>query len=215
MRKKLEKYILTKKVHLGYIKDTFEKGTVLTVDRKEGTVTTEGGRKFDDVSDIDIGVRQGFLVPFTTEKAKEIVKVAEQEKSAVEQNIASKKKDVPKMKVVESDEDLMGREIDISWIKNKKAVNSKRGQSPGVVRTKKGEDIRGIEVLREEQPEYKEVATIKKPTVTKSKTTTKSSDSAPKKRAAKKTVGKADQVKQARLKQVAKNRKNMKKDDNA
>ena len=61
-----EKFILTRTLHLGFVKDTFRAGAVIEHDEDRGVLIIDG-RKFDDTRDLDILLRHDWIVPYDEE----------------------------------------------------------------------------------------------------------------------------------------------------
>lgn len=102
----MEHYILTRDLHFGHIKESFQRGTVIKFDPDELQLIIDG-RKFDDYHDIDVLKRQAqknpkspWIIEYTDEAMQEInaEKVAEPEEPAPQRPSQG-------MEVVQSDED--------------------------------------------------------------------------------------------------------------
>src|SRR5210317_1377688 len=99
----IEKWVMTKSMHLGFIRESFSAGTTIAHNVEDGSVFIEG-RKFDTSKDLDILKRHGWVVPFSDQIVGEIKGTAVS--PDVRQSIPEDKKP-DKMEIVESDEDQM------------------------------------------------------------------------------------------------------------
>jgi hypothetical protein len=103
----VEKFILTRSMHLGHLKDTFGRGAVIMYDEDKRTLNIDG-RKFDDIRDIEILKRQAakrpdapWIIPFTTDDLADM-RGGKEEAAPV---VAKRDKPGVGMQVVRSDED--------------------------------------------------------------------------------------------------------------
>ena len=139
-KKSVPKYIVTRRVCCGFVDASFGIGTVLLVDLDGKTFVEEStGKKYDDVRDVAIAIRNGIVVPWTKEKAEELAALAPPRTPA-------KKAAKPPMKVIQSDDDE-NRTIDIRWTKKPPAEEKKAGAMT-VVRETHSEAMRGMTVVR-------------------------------------------------------------------
>ena len=58
-----EVYVLKSQVHFGSLKTSVPKGTKIILDRDEKTVEINGAMH-DNVNDIALGIRAGYVIPF-------------------------------------------------------------------------------------------------------------------------------------------------------
>lgn len=130
-RKGIKKWVLNREVHLGFIKETFQPGTVLEVDTIN-QVLCANGREFKDIRDIEILQRLDFLEPYSVAQVKAIIKTAASSDSQRLRDLEKEPRDKQRyMEVVKSDADLMGKEIDIRYTKTpKKEAKVKGGKLP-------------------------------------------------------------------------------------
>jgi hypothetical protein len=117
-KNKKEQYILNSQVHFGSLKTSVPKGTIIVVDRKGKTVEINGV-PHDNISDVDLGIKAGFIIPYIEGKTEVDSTVRVSKKV---QEMQSKK-----MEVQKSDMDVMPKEIDISDTK-KDVREAKRKQ---------------------------------------------------------------------------------------
>jgi len=103
----MESYILTRSMHLGYLKETFGRGAVIQSDPENRKLTVEG-RRFDDVRDVEILKRQAFKNP----DEPWIVQYSDEALAAIRGDLDEPEPAVPArvpngegMPVVQSDED--------------------------------------------------------------------------------------------------------------
>ena len=143
----VEKWILTKAVHFGFMKQTFKMGDVLSINRETNQVTLPSGRVEQDSRDLDICISSGIAVPFSQQTVDNISREIKTEKERIAKRFP--KVEAPKMKVTQSDNDLMEREIDISHTNVKKAAEEapKDGKMK-VIRDRQTDDIRGMSIVR-------------------------------------------------------------------
>lgn len=131
-----ESYVLKSQVHFGSLKTSVPKGTLIVVDRTAGKAVI-GGAEHDNIAEIDMMIRAGFIVPGKTE-------------SVSEPRTRRAGNSPEKLEVVQSDQDLMEDDIDISSTKksvreaNRKAA---RGPSIEVIHEESGKDARGLSVV--------------------------------------------------------------------
>jgi len=135
-----ETYILKSQVHFGSLKTSVPKGTKIVLDRNEKTVEINGV-VHDNISDIDLGIRAGYVIPFVEGKT-EIDTTVKISPKALEKN--------QKMEVHKSDMDVMPKEIDIS--DTKKSVRDAKRKEKMTVSYEKSEDTesRGMKVVANE-----------------------------------------------------------------
>jgi uncharacterized protein YdaT len=107
----IEKWVMTKGMHLGFIKESLSAGTVIEHNHEDRSMKADG-RKFDSDKDLDILKNHGWVVPYSDEVVQEIIEQGGA--SAVVKQPAPEDKKVEPMKVIQSDADLMGDDIDIS-----------------------------------------------------------------------------------------------------
>ena len=132
----VERYILDRTMHFGFLKETFRVGNVFDVDFTGKSMSVEGV-KYEDVRDATICVRKGWLKPYS-QKEKERI-------SGIE--VSFPKAKPAKMLIVKSDSDLMEREIKI--VDRFKKPEAKKKGDMTVVRENTGDSIRGITVVRQ------------------------------------------------------------------
>jgi len=143
----VEKMILNQRVHLGFVRDTFNAGAVLEVDEDNGLLTVDGGRKFTEVRDIPILKRAGMVLPFSEEThaaftGRPVPPFPEQ--------IAPGKKPGQNMQVVQSDADLT-EEFDISETQVAKRREEAQEAAKAKVATEGMPIIQGDESIEEVQ----------------------------------------------------------------
>jgi len=102
-----EKFILTRQMHLGYVKDTFNRGSVIEF-FPERNVLVVNGRKFTDTRDIEILKRRSLLKPDApwiipyTQEAYDVIRGVPAYPQAAQ--APERRYDIP-LPVVQSDED--------------------------------------------------------------------------------------------------------------
>lgn len=141
------KYVLDRTMHFGYLKQTFSIGTIFEVDFENKSASSEGV-KFDDIRDVEICVRKGWLRPYSESEKEKIDAIAKSINVNVEK--AFSKKIPAEMKVVKSDDDLMEREYKIENRFAKKPVDNSKPKSLDVLKETNTKTIRGIEVITQE-----------------------------------------------------------------
>lgn len=108
----MSKWIVTKGVHLGFIKQTVGVGTIIEHDTKNQNLIIDGVA-YSPTKDLDILKNHGFVEKYKKtrkDELKKVSEVAEKERDAKFKKFDLKKE---KMPVVKSDADLQ-KEIDIS-----------------------------------------------------------------------------------------------------
>jgi len=119
--KATEKWVLLKSMHLGFLRDSFPRGCVIEFDPATKTLTMDGrtfenSDKIDTVKDLAIlkahtenHPEDPWVAPYTAEAV-----AAAKSDSVPVQRPSPKKEQQQSMQVVQSDEDLMDVDIDIS-----------------------------------------------------------------------------------------------------
>jgi len=152
-----EKFILTKTLHLGFVKDTFRAGAVIEHDEDKGRLVIDG-RRFDDTRDLDILQRHGWIVPYDEEV------LAEFRQAKSEPVVHEKPKPIEGMKVVQSDEDLMPDPIDIRDTqvskRNQEAKEAARNKAKQRSENRQMEIIKGDETVEERLASLKDKTDI-------------------------------------------------------
>ena len=152
-----EKFILTTTLHLGFVKDTFRAGAVIEHDEERGILTIDG-RKFNDTRDLDILRRHDWIVPYDEELLEEIRGMKP------EPVVQKKPRPGENMKVVQSDEDLMGDPIDIRDTqvskRNQEAKEASREAARNRDKNQKMEIIKGDESVEERLASLKDKTDI-------------------------------------------------------
>ena len=135
-----EVYVLKSQVHFGSLRTSVPKGTKVVLDREAGTVEMNGA-VHSNVTDIDLGIRAGYVIPFVEGETKVDTTV----------RISPRAKDRnQKMEVHQSDMDVMPKEIDISDTKKSVRDAKRKDSKKMTVSYEKKEDAesRGLEVVR-------------------------------------------------------------------
>jgi hypothetical protein len=109
-----EVYVLNQTMHLGIIKESFGSGTKIEYD-PEARVMRIDGRIYEQTRDLDILKSNGWVSEYSDEIVEEVKKT---NKPVLPDEKPSENKEKYKMKVIQSDEDLMDVDIDISHTKN-------------------------------------------------------------------------------------------------
>jgi len=146
-----EKFILTRReLHFGHAKETFRAGAVIEVDEVHGKLIVDG-RHFPDIRDVDILKRQAeqdpdnaWIVPYSKAALEEI-------RNSQPASASKPKKPRPGegMKIVQSDEDLMDTDIDISDTQVSKIKAAEKLADKAKVKKNGMEVIRGDETVEE------------------------------------------------------------------
>ena len=156
-----EKWVLTRTMHLGFCRETFESGNIIEVHETEiGVLFLKiGGRSFEATQDLMILKKQAaknphkpWIVPFNEEadSMQEEDIVVQSAPQTAKRPIAKHKADLRKpMQIVSSDQDLMEHEIDISHTKNTVIQAKKREDEVERKRLRKIEIEQGQTVLGE------------------------------------------------------------------
>ena len=136
-----EVYILKSQVHFGSLKTSVPKGTKIVLDRSNRTVEINGAMH-DNVSDIELGIRAGYVIPFVDGETKVDTTVKISPKAQERQK---------KLEVHQSDLDVMPKEIDISDTKNEVREAKRKSASRMTVSYEKDEpETRGMKVVKNE-----------------------------------------------------------------
>jgi hypothetical protein len=133
-RKDVKRYVLTQTMHLGHIRETIAAGAVIEHDEADNKLRIDG-RVFENTKDIPILKKHGWIVAYSKESQKEVMKdVAEKEDAkAPEPENSTRNTEKQGMKVVQSDEDLI-ESIDISHTKPQKPEEKDKDAPMEVIR---------------------------------------------------------------------------------
>ena len=135
-----EVYILKSQVHFGSLKTSVPKGTKIILDR-EGRTVEISGAMHDNVHDIELGIKAGYVIPFIDGETEVDTTVRISPKAQEKQK---------KMEVHASDMDVMPKEIDISDTK-REVREAKRKSAKMTVSYEKDEpEARGMKVVKNE-----------------------------------------------------------------
>lgn len=147
MTEKKEKYILKNQIHFGSLKLAVPKGTVVTVDRKNGIADFNGAtHEGFNLHEIDIMVNAGYMLPYNNGETKVDTTV----------KVSSRVKPQKKMEVRQSDSDMVAREIEPApkakkghVIEEDEMLDGKKGDPIRVIREKADEpEARGMKIIR-------------------------------------------------------------------
>ena len=134
-----EVYILKSQVHFGSLKTSVPKGTKIVLDRSAKTVEINGV-EHDNVNDIELGIKAGYVIPFVDGETKVDTTVKISPKALEKQQ---------KMEVHKSDLDVMPKEIDISDTKKSVREAKRKSEKMTVSYEKKEEaEARGLKVVK-------------------------------------------------------------------
>lgn len=152
----MESYILTRTMHLGFLKESFGKGAVIQY-YPEKSILVVDGRKFEDYRDIEILKKQAvkkphdpWIIPYS-EEARAILLGEEMETAPVVQP----RDDGDKMPVIQSDADSH-EVIDIGHTKVSKISNAAKEAERNKVRSNDLPVIKGDESVEERLAELKD-----------------------------------------------------------
>jgi hypothetical protein len=153
----MESYILTRSMHLGYLKETFGRGAVINFNPETRRLTIDG-RSFEDYRDLEILKRQAakkphdpWIIQYSEEALQDIRGGAEEAAPAVPKRAANSEG----MEIVQSDEDLH-ETIDISNTKVSRNNQEKRDAQRQKVKDEGMEIIQGDETAEERIARLKE-----------------------------------------------------------
>jgi hypothetical protein len=136
-----EVYILKSQVHFGSLKTSVPKGTKIILDR-EGKTVEINGAMHDNVNDIELGIKAGYVIPFVDGETKVDTTVKISPKAQEKQK---------KMEVHQSDLDVMPKEIDISDTKKEVREAKRKSAKKMTVSYEKDEsETRGMKVVKNE-----------------------------------------------------------------
>ena len=153
----MERYILTRSVHFGHLKESFGKGAVIQFDPATRKLTIDG-RAFDDYRDVEILKRQSlkspsspWLIPYTEQELSEIRGGAKESAPAVQKRSANGEG----MPIIQSDEDMHDtidiRDTKVS-VRNQEREDAERQR----VRDDKMEIVQGYESVEDRIAKLKE-----------------------------------------------------------
>lgn len=125
----IQKYILKKTLHLGYVRQSYAMGTVIEHNEAENTLTIDG-TTFNTTKDLDILKNHNWVEKYSIQAKNEIL----QKPEVVNQNVSIRKENTGQQKlvVVESDQDL-NEDINISYTKKAKK-EAKKAESLEVIK---------------------------------------------------------------------------------
>lgn len=147
----IKKYVLTRQAHFGFTKQSYVGGTVFVVDFDKGKYTANGS-SFNDLRDINIAVRAGFMDAFSETVKSEIDEKIKKQEEFYEKVSESKKEKPVKMEVIKSDEDL----IDPIPIQSKKEEAKEEVKEMEIITENSEDTARGMTVLRSQPQELEE-----------------------------------------------------------
>jgi hypothetical protein len=146
----MESYILTRSMHLGYLKETFGQGAVITFNPETRRLTIDG-RHFDDYRDLEILKRQAakkphapWIVPYSEEVLQDLRGGAGEAAPPVPKRASNSEG----LEVVQSDEDLH-ETIDISDTKVSVRNQEKKEAQRQRVKDEGMEIVQGDETVEE------------------------------------------------------------------
>ena len=157
--KGIKKYVLTRQSHFGYTKQSYMGGTIITVNFDEGSYSANGAT-FNDLRDVSIAIRAGFLDQFSEGKKKKIDKTIKEQEERHNKIVESKKEKLPKMEVVRSDEDL----IEPIAIKSKEEKQKEKSDKMEIISENSDDTARGMTVVRS-QPQNDDIGESSQGTV--------------------------------------------------
>ena len=134
-KNKVENYILVQQVHFGSIRTSVPKGTVVVVDRDSGEVRINGATH-QNVNEVDICLRQGYLIPYVDGKTEVDTTVRLSPRARNLQR---------KYEVQESVEDCVVENIEPA--KKKTAPISNKNGKMEVIREKNSKGLNGMDVV--------------------------------------------------------------------
>lgn len=140
----ISKFILNKSSHFGFIRQSFTRGSVFTINFDEGYFEANGTR-YSDLRDVNIAINIGMLQKFNQSEHQKIVK---DEQKKIEMENEKKKQNVSKtnkMPVVKSDSDIIDP---IPIPSAKKEENKQKSETMEVLRDDNTEEVRGMKVVR-------------------------------------------------------------------
>ena len=158
--KGIKKYVLTRQSHFGYTKQSYMGGTIITVNFDEGSYSANGAT-FNDLRDVSIAIRAGFLDQFSEGKKKKIDKTIKEQEERHNKIVESKKEKPPKMEVVRSDEDLI-EPIPIKSKEEKK--EEEKSNKMEIISENSSDTARGMTVVRS-QPQTDDIGESSQGTV--------------------------------------------------
>ena len=135
-------YVATKNVHLGGIKITVQRGSVIKYRNVNGKESYEvGGNTVENMIDFNICIKAGLFKPYDGTQNIEVVPQAKVPKA-----------DVPKMEVLQSDEDMMTKVIDIKDTKSEQVAEAKRIREQASHKEhleETGRETRGLKIVKD------------------------------------------------------------------
>jgi hypothetical protein len=154
-----KKWVLMQSMHLGLIRESFSKGTVIEHDTEHRILRIDG-RTFDSVKDLEILKNMSerdpanpMVKPYT-----EQVESDAKQTSVPVQRPAPEVEKIEPLKIIQSDEDMMGDDIDIAYTINKRpeqtkskdmeVINADEGAAERVARLQK--TIPEMDVVRDD-----------------------------------------------------------------
>ena len=150
-KKGIKKYVLTRQSHFGYTKQSYMAGTIVVVNFDENSYTANGAT-FNDLRDIHIAIRAGFLDQFSKAQKNKIDKEVKRQEEIHNKLVESKKEKLPKMEIIKSDQDL----IDPIPIESKKEETVEKDNKMEVISENSEDTARGMTVVRSQTQELEE-----------------------------------------------------------
>ena len=156
----MESYILTRSMHLGYLKETFGRGALIQFNPETRKVIIDG-RRFDDYRDVEILKRQAiknphdpFIIQYSEEALQDMLGESMEPEPAVPQRVPNNEG----MPIVQSDEDSHDT-IDISHTKVSKINQQKREADRNRTKNQDLPIVKGDESVEERIAALKEAKT--------------------------------------------------------
>jgi hypothetical protein len=148
-RKKSEKWLVTKAMHLGFIKYSVTSGTVIDHNLTENKIVIDG-QEFSNVKDLDILKRNGWVEKYSEKRLETLQKESHNDMARRAEEEAGKKPRFKEMEVVQSDQDTHTT-IDISHTKKQKAsVEKKSKKEMEVVKYDETPEERKMPIVRDD-----------------------------------------------------------------
>jgi hypothetical protein len=143
-----ETYILQKNVHFGTLKFSVNKGAKIIID-KDNNTTTINGRDYENVSEIDLCIRKGFIIPASEIEASISASDFEGSKSSSQE--------INKLSIEKSDVDNMNKDINISKVKNEIKQEKIKPKMEVIRESESEDDSRGLAVITSDKSPLIEV----------------------------------------------------------
>lgn len=149
----MEKWIVTREIHMGYLKRTIYKGNVIEYEEEKKSINIDGD-EIDDLRDFKILKKHGFIIPYAEEELEKQEQAREQEEREIEERrqkfLSGEDKVIKreKLPVIQDDSDEHPM-IDISHTIKKTPDGKKKDEKMTIIKADQDAEERLVEQRQE------------------------------------------------------------------